>query len=252
MTTPEARLRELAIIGARLQHERAYTHGPTAGHLPHNGLGNSRFNVCPHPDCLLVRSFVVSREEDWRDHATPMCALSKEGERHSLCDGWHRHGGEIERCQCPCHADSGVQSQTGTPMEEPLNHEGEPLHSGDDARIDAVTGIRAAVEELREGGETDWHDALGGVLEECDTLDRLLIETIARERAAVAERDALKDELAKSKADAFHQSDLVEQWREAYSTLLRDLRAMVEQLKYRMSLTAFAREVAARLSREQE
>jgi len=33
-----------------------------------------------------------------------MCALGEEGVRHSLCDGWHRHGGQIERCECPCHA----------------------------------------------------------------------------------------------------------------------------------------------------
>ena len=66
----------------------------------------------------------------------------------------------------------------------PLNHDGEPLHTGDDDRIDAVTGIRTAVEEIID--ELDGHgeivDTLRGVLEECDKLDALLIETIKRER----------------------------------------------------------------------
>jgi hypothetical protein len=75
----------------------------------------------------------------------------------------------------------------------PLNHDGEPLHTGDDARIDCVTGIRAAIEEAiddlesdktgdRIDGNSEAVDTLRAALEECAMLDRLLIETIARER----------------------------------------------------------------------
>jgi len=31
--------------------------------------------------------------------------------RHSLCDGWFRHGGKVDRCECHCHAEP---SQTKT------------------------------------------------------------------------------------------------------------------------------------------
>jgi hypothetical protein len=79
--------------------------------------------------------------------------------------------------------------------EAALNHDGEPLHTGDDERIDAVTNIRASVEELRDDPDLDASDIIHSVLEECATLDRLLIETIQRERAAREQIAALPNPL---------------------------------------------------------
>ena len=68
-----------------------------------------------------------------------------------------------------------------------LNAEGEELHTGDDLRIDAVTSIRASLEAIIEAynaGEAIDVDGLHDALQECDALDKLLIETIQREAAA--------------------------------------------------------------------
>ncbi len=81
-----------------------------------------------------------------------------------------------------------------TERAEPLNHDGEPLHTGDDDRIDALTGIRDAIEtalgELDDPDEV--RETLQAAIEDCTTLDRLIIATIAREREAVSALPAEK------------------------------------------------------------
>lgn len=64
-----------------------------------------------------------------------------------------------------------------------LNHEGEPLHTGDDERIDLVTSIIAAAEELE--GDEDVTETAASIIDDCHKLDALLLATIDRERAAV-------------------------------------------------------------------
>ena len=54
------------------------------------------------------------------------CCLGESGVKHSLCDGWHRHGGEIDRCVCPCHA-------------------APPLSQGREAQAETVQGIEADI-----------------------------------------------------------------------------------------------------------
>jgi hypothetical protein len=84
----------------------------------------------------------------------------------------------------------GLASPALAAQQEPaLNHEGEPLHTGDDDRIDCVTAIRAALEQMSDTNcglhscsEVD--DLLPSIVEECDKLDTLLLQTIQRERLA--------------------------------------------------------------------
>lgn len=78
------------------------------------------------------------------------------------------------------------------------NHDGEPLHAasagepvlilddngkfvGNDARIDCVTRIRAAIDEMLAEDEPDVMAALETIRTECDDLFGLLIGTILRE-----------------------------------------------------------------------
>jgi hypothetical protein len=67
-----------------------------------------------------------------------------------------------------------------------MKTDADELHTGDDARIDCVTGIRAAVEELLEDDDFPLNNQqtenLTSVLADCDRLDALLI----RERAQVS------------------------------------------------------------------
>lgn len=73
MTPPaDARLRELAKIGARICHEDLFDRAlnidgePTEGHENLSdgaqGFDSWGFERCPHPDCVLVRSAVSSSQ----------------------------------------------------------------------------------------------------------------------------------------------------------------------------------------------
>lgn len=68
----------------------------------------------------------------------------------------------------------------------PMNRDGEPLHTGDDERIDCVTGILAALDELSDAivATDEISECICSARQECERLDALLIETIKRERAA--------------------------------------------------------------------
>lgn len=64
----------------------------------------------------------------------------------------------------------------------------EPLHTGDDERLDCVTSIRASLEEIidEKGKPKCDHctDLLISALDSCEMLDSLIIATIKRERLA--------------------------------------------------------------------
>jgi hypothetical protein len=64
-----------------------------------------------------------------------------------------------------------------------LEDEDEPLHTGDDERLDCVTGILAALDALEDDDEPPG-EAIDSIREECQKLDALLIATIKRERAS--------------------------------------------------------------------
>jgi hypothetical protein len=62
----------------------------------------------------------------------------------------------------------------------------EPFHTGDDDRLDFMTSIRAGIEELQSDEDfppnNQQEETLSSLLEDCDKLDALIIETIRRER----------------------------------------------------------------------
>jgi hypothetical protein len=86
---------------------------------------------------------------------------------------------------------------------EPLNHDGEPLHTGDDERIDLVTSILAGCDECHDE-DLDWSDVILGIREDCQKLDALLIQTINRER----EREALLLQRAQEIAELKARNEL--------------------------------------------
>lgn len=63
-----------------------------------------------------------------------------------------------------CHSWLGIQA---------VNADGEPLHTGDDARIDLVSSIIASAEEL-EGNE-EITDIAASIIDDCHKLDALLV-----------------------------------------------------------------------------
>lgn len=75
-----------------------------------------------------------------------------------------------------------------------LNHDGEPLHTGDDDRIDLVTSIIASAEQIQGEDDPDVADLVASILEDCRTLDALLIATIQREAALAQARDTVHPE----------------------------------------------------------
>lgn len=83
----------------------------------------------------------------------------------------------------------------GRPHPEALAPD-EPLHTGDDERIDLLSSIIAQIEEFKDEREsmlndsfekdTDALEMASSVLDDCKRLDELLIETVKRERVATA------------------------------------------------------------------
>lgn len=66
------------------------------------------------------------------------------------------------------------------------NIEGEPLHTGDDERLDLLTSLRAGVESLLEDDAVQVPDFTLDALNELGQLDRLIVATIHRERRLAA------------------------------------------------------------------
>lgn len=98
----------------------------------------------------------------------------------------------LANCIQELEESAALRSALGAaPEKEALNIDGEPLHTGDDDRIDCLTGIRAGLEEIvnAEDDEYEKHEIIELVRElfdDCDQLYALLIETIASERSALS------------------------------------------------------------------
>lgn len=63
--------------------------------------------------------------------------------------------------------------------EQDMNDD-EPLHTGDDERLDCVTSILAGAEELE--GDDEVQEIAAGIIDDCHKLDALILATIKRER----------------------------------------------------------------------
>lgn len=102
--------------------------------------------------------------------------------------------GDIRRqCFMPWEGDWNgcVRDETAArekPAQAQLAEDEEEIHTGDDARLDCITNIRASLDGIFDGqGKPECGhcaDLLSSALDSCETLDALIIATIKRERSA--------------------------------------------------------------------